>query len=574
MTMILIEILWTVLLTTALFFIVIELTTRLAPSILYFGVTLLLLCCFVGIDIWVIPRVPVTRHLYWFKVQHVFASFVVPMLLHYLLVLLDSSHRRLLQALFFGSALLAVLFMSPLMLRQRADGVVVGTTWYLAIFLPYFALSVLLVHAYLIAHWRASSRRQRRVVKFHFLGFAFLSICGLIDIVMLFDFLPRAPVHGYLIVGTLGFGTLNSAVFLEHFAYLVGDYKNTYHKLESAYRDLEEANALKEVGMSSAMIAHEIKNYLFVVGAHAKLLARSTGLSTTDRKRVASIETAVGKMGDFSRGILELARSRQISDKRLLDLEQLIRTCIARHEAFRHDLFEISATGPPPLVQGNWGRLEQAFVNIFLNAVEAGGTRIAIRLICRRCTVLVSIQDNGAGCAPEKAASLFNAFYTTKEGSKGTGLGLSIVRAIVESHGGHVSCYGRNDDGEGHHGLTLNVTFPVVGDEEALPENDTDVVVVKGGMDDYPQVLRVLRNVRIQPRTVESVSDAARATRGTGAVVLASATAASELTESDTHSGWYAVVSDPVNGLRIMSSNPASPPERFSEEYVLTRLQA
>ncbi|MBD3317183.1 MAG: GHKL domain-containing protein [Chitinivibrionales bacterium] len=568
-----IEAIWIFLLATGILFVALEYKTRLAPSVLYFGITIMLLCGFAAVDIWIIPRSSNKYHLYWFEIQHMLGSFIMPMLLLYVLVLLKAIHKRLIQAFFFISALFALSFFTPMMLRQRADGVVVGTVWYLTFLVPYVVLTIALVHAFMIKHWAASSQEQRRAMKFHVVGFAFLSFCGLVDIFMLFDFIPRSPVYGFTIVGILGFGVINSAMFLEHFAFVVKDYKNTYHKLESAYRDLDEANALKEIGMSSAMIAHEIKNYMFVIGGHAQLLQRSNELSDIDRKKVTSIETAVETLTAFSRDVLDLARSRVVHDKHVLDLEQLIRKCAAKYESLPSNFFEITAAESPMLIHGNWGRLEQVFTNIFNNAIEANCTHISIRLMQRHGMLLVSIHDNGDGCTPEQASSLFTAFYTTKKGKKGTGLGLSIVRAIIQSHGGHISAYGKNSKEKTGLGLMLNLTFPILTENGEQAQNDCDIAIIKTEIEYLPQVLQVLHNVRIQPRILESVSEATKTLVQGRTRVLASATVAPQLLETGMRCSWHALVSDPVHGIRVIPSEPDSAPELFSEEYVLTRMQ-
>jgi len=97
--------------------------------------------------------------------------------------------------------------------------------------------------------------------------------------------------------------------------------------------------------------------------------------------------------------------------------------------------------GVIPPVFCNRGRMEQVFVNILLNAVQAieKDGEIVLRTYAKDEFVFVEIHDNGCGIAPENLSKIFQPFFTTKEVGKGTGLGLSIVYGIIQSHGGTVS---------------------------------------------------------------------------------------------------------------------------------------
>jgi signal transduction histidine kinase len=94
-------------------------------------------------------------------------------------------------------------------------------------------------------------------------------------------------------------------------------------------------------------------------------------------------------------------------------------------------------------VRGVSEQLVQVFVNLLTNASQAappeGGCVVietALEGAARR--VVVVVQDNGSGIAPEHLAHVFVPFFTTKGAEKGTGLGLSIVKSIVESHDGEI----------------------------------------------------------------------------------------------------------------------------------------
>jgi signal transduction histidine kinase len=115
----------------------------------------------------------------------------------------------------------------------------------------------------------------------------------------------------------------------------------------------------------------------------------------------------------------------------------------------------------PDLVQGDDYQLEQAFVNLFLNALEALGPNGTLSVATEVCSaqaksarpgasmegpqLRVTIKDTGAGIPPENMARLFEPFFTTKP--KGTGLGLPITRRIILEHRGDISVQSRPGQG-------------------------------------------------------------------------------------------------------------------------------
>ena len=96
--------------------------------------------------------------------------------------------------------------------------------------------------------------------------------------------------------------------------------------------------------------------------------------------------------------------------------------------------------GTIPPVFCNHARMEQVFVNILLNAVQAieKDGEIVLRTYAEDDFVFVEIHDNGCGIKPENLGQIFQPFFTTKESGKGAGLGLSIVYGIVQGHGGTI----------------------------------------------------------------------------------------------------------------------------------------
>jgi signal transduction histidine kinase len=112
---------------------------------------------------------------------------------------------------------------------------------------------------------------------------------------------------------------------------------------------------------------------------------------------------------------------------------------IARNE-IRYRCSVITELGKLPEIMCNPGQLNQVFLNLLMNAVQAcqDNGRIEIRTYANNTHVFVDIEDNGCGIANENLSAIFTPFFTTKPVGEGTGIGLSISYAIVKKHGGDI----------------------------------------------------------------------------------------------------------------------------------------
>jgi len=111
-----------------------------------------------------------------------------------------------------------------------------------------------------------------------------------------------------------------------------------------------------------------------------------------------------------------------------------------------------------PKVRADHGQIEQACLNLILNAADAmpNGGKLIVSSAIRRgpsTTVVLSFTDTGLGMAPEKQKQIFEPFLTTKE--HGTGLGLAIVQKIVEAHRGKIEV-----DSKPKKGTTFRILLP------------------------------------------------------------------------------------------------------------------
>jgi signal transduction histidine kinase len=111
-----------------------------------------------------------------------------------------------------------------------------------------------------------------------------------------------------------------------------------------------------------------------------------------------------------------------------------------------------------PLAFGNPGKMQQVFLNLFLNARDAmsGGGTLRLRTETTGSRLQVWIEDTGTGITQENIRRIYDPFFTTKERGKGTGLGLSVSYGIIQEHGGAIAV-----ESEPGRGTTFRLEFPL-----------------------------------------------------------------------------------------------------------------
>jgi signal transduction histidine kinase len=113
--------------------------------------------------------------------------------------------------------------------------------------------------------------------------------------------------------------------------------------------------------------------------------------------------------------------------------------------------------GELPRILGSSNRLQQVFLNLFLNAKDAmpSGGMLEVRTAANNGTVEIEIADTGMGIQRENLARMFDPFFTTKATGRGTGLGLSVSYGIIKEHAGKIEV--RSTPGKG---TSFRLEFP------------------------------------------------------------------------------------------------------------------
>jgi signal transduction histidine kinase len=221
-------------------------------------------------------------------------------------------------------------------------------------------------------------------------------------------------------------------------------------RMEDELRNSERLSAL---GWLAAEIAHEIRNPLTVVQMLFHSMMQDLQPSETARRDATLIESKMKQMNRILDQVLTFARSSE-PDLEPLDARALIDDVLllTRHK-LNEQAIETRTDLPsqPAWVNGDRSQLEQAVLNLVLNACQAmeGGGELVLTVHSKihRGTrhIAIGVKDNGGGMSRERQDELFKPFLSHKKG--GTGLGLALVHKTVQSHGGDIQVKSRKGSG-------------------------------------------------------------------------------------------------------------------------------
>ena len=228
---------------------------------------------------------------------------------------------------------------------------------------------------------------------------------------------------------------------------------------------LSQAEKLSSIGLLAAGVAHEVNTPLAVISSYTQMLTKQARGDDRLTPLLEKITQQTFRASEIVNGLLNFSRTGT-SEFRETDLNAIIRDTLTLIEhQFKTSQVKLDAVlmpGLPPIL-GNAGKLQQVFLNLFLNAKDAmagGGTlRIATEV---NGHVSVAISDTGSGISPEHLQRIYDPFFTTKSAPKegqrrGTGLGLAVTYGIIQEHAGKIHV--ESQIGEG---TTFYLEFPML----------------------------------------------------------------------------------------------------------------
>jgi PAS domain S-box-containing protein len=228
---------------------------------------------------------------------------------------------------------------------------------------------------------------------------------------------------------------------------------------------LTQADKLSSIGLLAAGVAHEVNTPLAVISSYTQMLAKQlqsdpqkAGLLEKITRQTFRASEIVNNLLNFSRTtgteFAEVSLNKVIADTLALLEHQFKVSRIQVRPELSEDL---------PAIQGNAGRLQQVFLNLFLNAKDAmpGGGVLNVATL-NGDFVSARVSDTGSGIAQENIQRIYDPFFTTKtapgEGqNRGTGLGLSVTYGIIQEHAGQIRVESRPGEG-----TTFTLDFPLI----------------------------------------------------------------------------------------------------------------
>jgi PAS domain S-box-containing protein len=207
---------------------------------------------------------------------------------------------------------------------------------------------------------------------------------------------------------------------------------------------LQISEKMASIGLLAAGVAHEVNTPLTGISSYTQMLLQQAPSDDPSTKVLEKIERQTFRAAKIVNGLLNLARPAQV-DSGPCDINAVINDVLSLLEhQFRTGSIQVrkELAAAAPVVQGIEHKLQQVFLNLFLNARDAMPKGGWLTIVTREDQdgAVIEVGDTGSGIPPEQLSRIYDPFFTTKEIGKGTGLGLSITYGIVQEHGGTITC--------------------------------------------------------------------------------------------------------------------------------------
>jgi len=229
---------------------------------------------------------------------------------------------------------------------------------------------------------------------------------------------------------------------------------------------LSQAEKLSSIGLLAAGVAHEVNTPLAVISSYAQMLSKQVNHDPKKAELLEKITRQTFRASEIVNSLLNFSRTSS-AEFNNVDLNRVIQDTLTLLEhQFKTARIKVVPELHPslPPILGNTGKLQQVFLNLFLNAKDAmpaGGTLTITT--GNGHNVCVTVTDTGSGIAQEHIHRIYDPFFTTKSKqprsghSGGTGLGLSVTYGIIQEHAGKIHV-----DSSPGQGTTFTMEFPML----------------------------------------------------------------------------------------------------------------
>ncbi|HPP79788.1 MAG TPA: cache domain-containing protein [Deltaproteobacteria bacterium] len=246
----------------------------------------------------------------------------------------------------------------------------------------------------------------------------------------------------------------------EAFNTMARSLKDRDERLQKAFQRITQTERLASLGQMAAGVAHEINNPLGGILLYSNLVLEEMGPDDPSRDNMQKIIYQTERCKKIVQNLLDFARTPS-GDMTPLSINEVIMTSLnlVKDQSIFHGIEIVTELSEGlPTIMGDPSRLEEVFLNLFINASDAmcgkGRLRIASR-VSSTGMVVITISDTGKGIDRAYLPHIFEPFFTTKEPGQGTGLGLSITYGIIQKHNGIIDV-----ESEPGRGTTFTITLP------------------------------------------------------------------------------------------------------------------
>jgi len=221
-----------------------------------------------------------------------------------------------------------------------------------------------------------------------------------------------------------------------------------------------QTEKLTSLGLLAAGVAHEVNTPLAVISNYIQMLAKQIPEDDPRQRTIERIVKQTFRASEIVNNLLNFSRTGGTAPVEV-DLNFVLEeTLTLVQHPFKTAQVNVVKNYAErlPVILGSTTRLQQVFLNLFMNARDAmpGGGMLEVRTGARNGSVEIEVTDTGAGIPPEHLHRIFDPFFTTKATGRGTGLGLSVSYGIIKEHAGKVDV--RSTPGKG---TSFRLEFPV-----------------------------------------------------------------------------------------------------------------
>lgn len=214
-------------------------------------------------------------------------------------------------------------------------------------------------------------------------------------------------------------------------------------KTAALEKQMMHAEKMAALGQLSAGVAHEVNNPLGGIKLCFNNLMMTDMDEQVREEHIRVVTSGLDRIQTTVRQLLDYAKSTPLT-MQSVSIDAIIRNVLNLSDYFitrKGVSIDTDFADNLPVILADANKLEQVFLNLILNALQAmdDGGILTIRTRCEGASCIITVSDTGPGILPDVISRIFDPFFSTKDVGAGTGLGLTVSKAIIEQHHGRIS---------------------------------------------------------------------------------------------------------------------------------------